>query len=80
MLTIALVMALQAAPAASQQVALNMEAAAAATAESPASATEEAATPARKRVCRTALDTRTGLIAKQRKVCRFVDEATNRSD
>jgi hypothetical protein len=29
--------------------------------------------PQRKRVCRTRLDNRTGIIAKQRKVCRFVD-------
>ena len=79
MLAIAFVMALQAAPAASQQVALNMEAAAAAAAEAPAPATEDAA-PARKRVCRTVIDNRTGLIAKQRKVCRFVEDAADRSD
>lgn len=79
MLAIAFVMALQAAPAAPQQVALNMEAAAVASTESPAPATEDAA-PARKRVCRTVLDNRTGLIAKQRKVCRFVDDSADRSD
>lgn len=79
MLAIAFVMALQAPPAASQQVALNMEAAAVAASDSPAAATEDAA-PARKRVCRTMIDNRTGIIAKQRKVCRFVDESVGRTD
>ncbi|NNM76777.1 hypothetical protein HJG53_07685 [Sphingomonas sp. ID1715] len=41
--------------------------------ESTEAAPLEQAEPQRKRVCRVQLDTRTGLVAKRTKVCRFVD-------
>ena len=50
-------------------------------AEAPAPEQAESAgpeQPERKRVCRKQIDSRTGHIAKQRKICRFVDAADER--
>ncbi len=69
------VFALQTATA--QQVALAT--AAEAPIEQQAGAEPAIEQPARKRVCRSVLDTRVGLIAKSRKICREVsaDDAAN---
>ena len=60
-----------------QQVALAT--AAEAPVEQQAGAEPAIEQPARKRVCRSVLDTRVGLIAKSRKICREVsaDDAAN---
>jgi hypothetical protein len=66
MFELSLFLALQA--AVPQQVAMT-------SVEQPAEETQVQSTqqPERKRVCRTQLDTRVGLIAKQRRICRFED-------
>lgn len=51
--------------------------AASADASVPAAEAPESAQPKTKRVCRTVLDTRSGMVAKSRKICREVpDEPT----
>ena len=42
-----------------------------------ASETQAEQQPQRKRVCRNQLDTRTGIMTKPRKVCRFVEVTEN---
>lgn len=72
-----LFLALQA--AAPQQVALTAATEAAPQQQAPEAALEAApAQPARKRVCRTVVDNRTGIMGKRSKVCRYVDEADAR--
>ena len=76
MLSFLLLVALQAGTAQTTVMATAVEAPAQdETAETAAPAEVAApAAPPRKKVCRNQIDTRVGLIAKSRKVCRFVDE------
>ena len=64
--------------AAPQQVAMTAATADVAPQAQAEEAAAEATAPAeapRKKVCRTVVDNRTGVMGKRSKVCRFVDEA-----
>jgi hypothetical protein len=74
MLGLIVAFSLQAAAAEVQPAALETETAAPAEVQEAAPAAEA---PPRKRVCRTVVDNRTGIMAKQRKVCHFVDPDEN---